>query len=96
VLAVRLDEEWLLLDNMTLILVGAREATHYHSLLALDLDIGVASRVLVVGSREVAARGGIWPRRSSFAPKRRTTASPIAARVLSSAKWTAPPTRLHG
>ena len=42
VLAVRLDEEWLLLDNMTLILVRAQEATHYHSLLALDLDMGGA------------------------------------------------------
>jgi predicted transglutaminase-like cysteine proteinase len=36
VVAVRLDLEWLILDNRTLILVNAEEAGHYHPLIVLD------------------------------------------------------------
>jgi predicted transglutaminase-like cysteine proteinase len=36
VVAVRLGEEWLLLDNRMLIMVNAAEAPHYHPLVVLD------------------------------------------------------------
>jgi predicted transglutaminase-like cysteine proteinase len=36
VLAVYLDEEWLLLDNMTMVMVNSLEATQYRPLIALD------------------------------------------------------------
>jgi predicted transglutaminase-like cysteine proteinase len=36
VLAVRLDEQWLILDNLTLIMVNRTDATHYRPLLVLD------------------------------------------------------------
>ena len=36
VLAVHLDEEWLLLDNLTMVMVNSREATQYRPLIALD------------------------------------------------------------
>ena len=36
VLAVRLDEEWLLLDNLTMVMVNSLEATQYRPLIALD------------------------------------------------------------
>jgi len=36
VVAVRLDQEWLILDNRTLIMVNAEEAGHYHPLIVLD------------------------------------------------------------
>ncbi len=36
VVAVRLDQEWLILDNRTLIMVNAGEALHYHPLIVLD------------------------------------------------------------
>ena len=68
-LAVRLDEEWLLLDNLTLILVRAPEATHYHFHLALALDMrrcdsGSCCRLKQqLGVRWPAAAE--WSRRSS-------------------------------
>src|SRR5262245_29519762 len=36
VLAVQLDEEWLLLDNLTMVMVNRLEATRYRPLIALD------------------------------------------------------------
>ena len=36
VLAVHLDEEWLLLDNLTMVMVNSLEATQYRPLIALD------------------------------------------------------------
>ena len=36
VLAVHLDEEWLLLDNLTMVMVNSLEATQYQPLIALD------------------------------------------------------------
>jgi predicted transglutaminase-like cysteine proteinase len=36
VLAVRQDQEWLILDNRTLVIVNAEEARHYHPLMVLD------------------------------------------------------------
>jgi predicted transglutaminase-like cysteine proteinase len=36
VLAVQLDEEWLLLDNLTMVMVNSLEATQYRPLIALD------------------------------------------------------------
>lgn len=48
VLAVRLDEEWFILDNLTLTIVNAAEATYYRRLFALDIDWGVANRHLAV------------------------------------------------
>jgi predicted transglutaminase-like cysteine proteinase len=36
VLAVHLDEEWLLLDNLTMVMVNSFEATQYRPLIALD------------------------------------------------------------
>jgi predicted transglutaminase-like cysteine proteinase len=36
VVAVRQDQEWLILDNRTLIIVNAEEARHYHPLMVLD------------------------------------------------------------
>jgi predicted transglutaminase-like cysteine proteinase len=36
VLAVHLDEEWLLLDNLTMVMVNSIEATQYRPLIALD------------------------------------------------------------
>jgi predicted transglutaminase-like cysteine proteinase len=36
VLAVHLDEQWLLLDNMTMVMVNSLEATQYRPLIALD------------------------------------------------------------
>ena len=36
VVAVRLDQEWLILDNRTLTMVNAEEAGHYHPLIVLD------------------------------------------------------------
>jgi len=36
VVAVRLDQEWLILDNRTLIMVNAEEAGHFHPLIVLD------------------------------------------------------------
>jgi len=36
VLAVRQDQEWLILDNRTLIIVNAEEARHYHPLMVFD------------------------------------------------------------
>jgi predicted transglutaminase-like cysteine proteinase len=38
VLAVHLDEEWLLLDNLTMVMVNSLEATQYRPLIALDSD----------------------------------------------------------
>jgi hypothetical protein len=38
VLAVHLDEEWLLLDNLTMVMVNSLEATQYQPLIALDSD----------------------------------------------------------
>jgi predicted transglutaminase-like cysteine proteinase len=48
VLAVRLDEEWFILDNLTLTIVNAAEATYYRRLFALNIDWGVANRHLAV------------------------------------------------
>jgi predicted transglutaminase-like cysteine proteinase len=36
ILAVRLDGEWLLLDNLTMVMVNSLEATQYQPLIALD------------------------------------------------------------
>jgi hypothetical protein len=36
VLAVHLDEEWLLLDNLTMVIANSLEATQYRPLIALD------------------------------------------------------------
>jgi predicted transglutaminase-like cysteine proteinase len=36
VLAVHLDEQWLILDNLTLIMVNSTDATHYRPLFVLD------------------------------------------------------------
>jgi predicted transglutaminase-like cysteine proteinase len=36
VLAVHLDEEWLLLDNLTMVMVNSLDATQYRPLIALD------------------------------------------------------------
>jgi len=36
VLAVRQDQEWLILDNRTLIIVNAEQAPHYHPLMVFD------------------------------------------------------------
>jgi hypothetical protein len=36
VLAVHLDEQWLLLDNLTMVMVNSFEATQYRPLIALD------------------------------------------------------------
>ena len=36
VLAVHLDQEWLILDNLTLIMVDSRDARHYRPLFAVD------------------------------------------------------------
>ena len=36
VLAVHLDEEWLLLDNLTMVMVNSLEAAQYRPLIALD------------------------------------------------------------
>jgi predicted transglutaminase-like cysteine proteinase len=36
VLAVQLDEEWLLLDNLTMVMVNSLEATQYQPMIALD------------------------------------------------------------
>ena len=36
VLAVHWDEEWLLLDNLTMVMVNSLEATQYLPLIALD------------------------------------------------------------
>jgi predicted transglutaminase-like cysteine proteinase len=36
VLAVHLDEEWLLLDNLTMVMVNSLEATQYRPVIALD------------------------------------------------------------
>ena len=35
-LAVHLDEQWLILDNLTLIMVNSADATHYRPLFVLD------------------------------------------------------------
>jgi predicted transglutaminase-like cysteine proteinase len=48
VLTVRLDEEWFILDNLTLTIVNAAEATHYRRLFALDVGLGVVNRRLAV------------------------------------------------
>jgi predicted transglutaminase-like cysteine proteinase len=48
VLTVRHDEEWFILDNLTLTIVNAAEATHYWPLFALDIRLGVANRRLVL------------------------------------------------
>jgi predicted transglutaminase-like cysteine proteinase len=47
VLAVHLDEEWLLLDNLTMVMVNSLEATQYRPLIALDYH---AITTLVAGS----------------------------------------------
>jgi predicted transglutaminase-like cysteine proteinase len=47
VLAVHLDEEWLLLDNLTMVMVNRLEATQYRPLIALDYH---AITTLVAGS----------------------------------------------
>ena len=36
ILAVRVDADWLILDNLTLIMVNILEAEHYHPLFALN------------------------------------------------------------
>ena len=36
VLAVHWDEEWLLLDNLTMVMVNSLEATQYQPLIAFD------------------------------------------------------------
>jgi hypothetical protein len=48
VLPVRLDEEWFILDNLTLTIVNAAEATHYRPLFALDIGLCVVNRRLAV------------------------------------------------
>jgi predicted transglutaminase-like cysteine proteinase len=51
VLAARLDGEWLLLDNLTTVLVNSLEATHYRPLAALDQHgiAALATRSAVAG-----------------------------------------------
>ena len=48
VLAVHLDEEWLLLDNLTMVMVNSLEATQYLPLIALDYQ---AMTTFAAGSR---------------------------------------------
>ena len=50
VLAVRYDENWLILDNRTLVMVNAEEALHYYPLFVLD-QRGVRTFVTAVARR---------------------------------------------
>ena len=54
VLAVHLDEEWLLLDNLTMVMVNSLEATQYRPLIALDSH---AITTVAAGSRGTGGPG---------------------------------------
>ena len=103
VLAVRLDEEWLLLDNMTLILVRAREATHYHSLLRARPRYGRRELKSLLSAQErwrLAAEYGhaghlfslSFPRAEVAEPRRHPSPPGFFRRQ----NGRPPPTRLHG
>jgi predicted transglutaminase-like cysteine proteinase len=58
VLAVRFDEEWLLLDNLTMVMVNSLETTQYRPLIALD-DHGIRTFAAGSGAGLPGKRAGL-------------------------------------
>jgi predicted transglutaminase-like cysteine proteinase len=55
VLAVHWDEEWLLLDNLTMVMVNSLEATQYRPLIALDYQAMTTFAAVSPTSQEAPA-----------------------------------------